>query len=117
MAGPEIIFKRTPIKTLLQATTTANREAISLYRDVLRVCRAFTWKDPLGRPWGEVLAKSARDEFEAARTLKDPEMIARLLVDGRYSLDMVREKFAAKQMELLKQPQPGQPGAPPQRKP
>jgi hypothetical protein len=43
------------------------REALTLYRDILRTSRAFTWKTDKGEVWGKVLAASARVEFEQAR--------------------------------------------------
>lgn len=48
----------------------------------------------------DVLRKSARDEFEAARHEKDPEIINRLLVVGRDSVNKVAENFAKKHSEL-----------------
>ena len=43
-------------------------EALQLYRDCLRLARGFPLSDPSdGVPWRVKLAKSARDEFEAAR--------------------------------------------------
>lgn len=44
-----------------------NREAIQLYRDILRACRHFHWCNDKGEPWNEVLRKNARKEFEEAR--------------------------------------------------
>jgi hypothetical protein len=43
------------------------REALSLYRDILRASRGFTWKNEHGEVWGKVIAVSARVEFEQAR--------------------------------------------------
>lgn len=65
-----------------------NREALALYREILRTCRGFYWNDSDGSAWcgachvcalrqalhsalyrlrGEKLAASARKEFEQAR--------------------------------------------------
>ena len=60
----------------------ANREALLLYRDVLRTAKAFYWADEKGREWPLVLRESARKEFEEARNERDPLIVARLLVVG-----------------------------------
>ncbi len=70
---------------VLKQQAGPNREALQLYRDILRTCRGFYWNDVDGTNWfvmtpatleihslnnfprGEKLAKSARDEFEQAR--------------------------------------------------
>ena len=44
-----------------------NREALRLYREILRTTRAFYWPNDKGEPWNVVLRRSARDEFEQAR--------------------------------------------------
>lgn len=46
---------------------TTRREALSLYREVLRYSNLFVWRDERGRPWRDVLRASARKEFEEAR--------------------------------------------------
>ena len=42
-----------------------NKEALRLYRDILRATRMFTWTDDKGVPWRETLRWNARKEFEA----------------------------------------------------
>eukprot|EP00953_Heterococcus_sp_UTEX-ZZ885_P032742 17082-Heterococcus_DN1.PRE.1 len=44
-----------------------NREALHLYRDILRSCKRFHWCNEKGEPWSELLRQSARKEFEQAR--------------------------------------------------
>jgi len=46
----------------------SRREALALYRDCLRAARRFHWANDKGEPWSDVLKKSARKEFEEART-------------------------------------------------
>ncbi|KAJ7298619.1 hypothetical protein O6H91_02G068400 [Diphasiastrum complanatum] len=82
--------------------TTTRREVFSLYRDVLRACRLFLWTNEKGVPWREVLRVSAREEFENTRHEKDPEVIARLLVVGRDSLEAAIDKMIEKQQQMLK---------------
>lgn len=70
-----------------------NREAVHLYREILRTSRAFYWPNENGEQWSQVLATSARKEFEEARYEMDPVIIARLLVVGRDALMQAQNKF------------------------
>ena len=72
---------------------TTRREALSLYREILRTCRAFHWCDPKGNPWNKRLKEEARKEFEAAKEETDPLIIARLLVQGRDCVQQIQQKF------------------------
>lgn len=85
----------------LIGVTTTRREVLSLYRDVLRASRIFTWPNEQGVPWRNVLRMSARREFEAARFEKDPETIARLLVVGRDAVRATLDRVTQKQEELI----------------
>jgi hypothetical protein len=79
-----------------------NKEAIRLYRDILRVCKQFNFPDDQGRHWGEVLAKSARQEFENSRSLNpSSEEVTRLLVIGTDALMQVQQKFAIAEERLI----------------
>ncbi len=49
----------------------ASREILILYRDVLKMTRRFTWTNEDGEPWREILAKTARQEFEMIRNETD----------------------------------------------
>jgi len=53
-----------------------NREALKLYREVLKVSKYFDWNDPeTGEPYGQKIRKSARREFEIAKMEKDPLIV------------------------------------------
>ncbi|GJD12755.1 hypothetical protein Gasu2_68270 [Galdieria sulphuraria] len=80
--------------------TNPRKEALSLYREILRTAKAFTWKHPSGISWGQLLKESARKEFEQARFESDPEIVARMLLTGRHSLMIIQEKFLNKQCSL-----------------
>ncbi|KAK9819428.1 hypothetical protein WJX74_002630 [Apatococcus lobatus] len=82
---------------------TTRREALSLYRDIFRYSVLFVWKDEAGRPWRDVLREGARQEFEMARYLKDPEQVNRLLLSGRDAVEKVLEKFEAKRQQIQQQ--------------
>lgn len=83
----------------IQATkhlTSSNtrREALSLYREILRTCKAFHWCDEkTGKPWNIRLKEEARKEFDASRDEKDPLLIARMLVTGRDCVQQIQNKF------------------------
>ncbi len=69
-----------------------NIEAIRLYRDALRETRKFNYPNEKGVLWSTVLKASVRKEFEQAKHERDPEIILKLLLGGRQSLEMVIEK-------------------------
>lgn len=74
--------------------TSSRREALGLYRDILRASRLFEWPDERGVPWRETLRANARREFEEARGERDPEVVARLLIGGRDAVDQALERVA-----------------------
>lgn len=74
--------------------TSSRREALGLYRDILRVTRLFEWPDDRGVPWREVLRANARREFEEARGERDPEVVARLLIGGRDAVQQALDRLA-----------------------
>mmetsp|Transcript_1223 Transcript_1223/g.2925 ORF Transcript_1223/g.2925 Transcript_1223/m.2925 type:complete len:181 (-) Transcript_1223:437-979(-) len=80
---------------------TVKREALSLYRDVIRYSRLFVWRDEHGRQWGQVLRENARREFEASRFEMDPEVVNRMLIVGRESIEEVKKKFLAKRQQII----------------
>jgi hypothetical protein len=73
--------------------TTTRREALSLYREIMRITALFDWPNEQGVIWRDVLRQSARQEFEDARYESDPEIINRLLVVGRDAVGRVSERF------------------------
>ncbi|BAM80799.1 hypothetical protein, conserved [Cyanidioschyzon merolae strain 10D] len=77
-------------------------EALSLYRESLRTCKAFTWQHPSGKAWREILAETLRKEFEAGRLETQPDRILELLVNGREALRKTQELLVQKQRELQK---------------
>lgn len=88
--------ERTPARVL-----TTRREALALYREIFRISALFVWRDERGRVWRDVLRQSARQEFEAARSETDPEIINRLLVVGRDSVHQVSEKFLSRRRRII----------------
>jgi len=72
---------------------SSRREALSLYREILRTSKAFHWCDEKGVPWNDRLQKEARKEFEASKEENDPLIIARLLVTGRDCVQQIQTKF------------------------
>ncbi|GAB4836966.1 hypothetical protein Ancab_001880 [Ancistrocladus abbreviatus] len=84
-----------------QRLTSTQREALSLYRDILRATRFFMWADNRGVLWRDVLRANARREFEEARFEKDPEVVTRLLIGGRDAVRQALEKLAEKQRQQI----------------
>ncbi|CAG9466435.1 unnamed protein product [Pedinophyceae sp. YPF-701] len=78
---------------------THRREALSLYRDVLRAARFLVWPDETGEPWRNAVLRSAREEFEAGRHVRDPEEAARRIVNGREALEQFVDRVVAKLRE------------------
>ncbi|KAF8405464.1 hypothetical protein HHK36_010370 [Tetracentron sinense] len=83
--------------------TSTRREALSLYRDILRATRFFVWPDSRGFLWRDVLRENARREFEEARFEKDPEVITRLLIGGRDAVQDALDKLVAKHKQQMEQ--------------
>uniref|UniRef100_M4CVI9 Complex 1 LYR protein domain-containing protein n=2 Tax=Brassica TaxID=3705 RepID=M4CVI9_BRACM len=81
--------------------TSTRREALSLYRDILRATRFYTWTDSRGVLWRDVLRENARKEFEAARFETDPEVITRLLIGGSDAVSSALDRLAEKQREMI----------------
>lgn len=81
--------------------TSTRREALSLYRDVLRATRFYAWTDSRGVLWRDVLRENARKEFEAARFETDPEVVTRLLIGGSDAVSSALDKLAEKQKEMI----------------
>ena len=73
-----------------------NKEALKLYRDVLKLTREFTWHDENNRLWAERIKNSARQEFELARDEKDPFLIGQMIVTSKEAIQKVREKLIEK---------------------
>lgn len=90
-----------------QRLTSTRREALSLYRDIIRATRFFIWPDTRGVLWRDVLRENARKEFEAARFEKDPEIVTRLLIGGRDAVQSALDKLVEKQKQQIEKEQGG----------
>ena len=84
--------KTTPLQHLTDSTR--RKEALSLYREILRTAKHFHWADETtGRPWNQLLREQARQEFHASRQETDPLIVARMLVTGRDCVQQIQNKF------------------------
>ncbi|RAL51057.1 unnamed protein product [Cuscuta campestris] len=88
-----------------QRLTSTRREALSLYRDIIRATRFFAWPDSRGLLWRDVLRENARKEFEEARFETDPETITRLLIGGHDALQAALDKLVEKQKQEIQKHQ------------
>ena len=81
--------------------TSTRREALSLYRDILRASRFFTWTDLWGFLLRDILRENAWKEFEAARFETDPEIVTRLLLGGQDAVESALEKLSEKHRQEI----------------
>ncbi|CBN74905.1 conserved unknown protein [Ectocarpus siliculosus] len=88
-----------------------NREAIRLYREILKATRLFHWCNEKGEPWGRILRESSRKEFEQARHETASVVVvcipqgSRLRFSGRGRLQPVPGGFHKPNMRLRPLPQ------------
>ncbi|XP_015574342.1 uncharacterized protein LOC8288122 [Ricinus communis] len=87
--------------------TSTRREALQLYRDILRATRFFMWPDSGGVLWRDILRENARKEFEEARFEKDPEVVTRLIIGGREAVESAIEKLVEKQRQQIEKERGG----------
>lgn len=87
--------------------TSTRREALNLYRDILRATRFFTWTDSRGILWRDILRENARKEFEEARFEKDPDVVTRLLIGGHDAVQSAIEKLVEKQRQQIEKERSG----------
>ncbi|EGC37407.1 hypothetical protein DICPUDRAFT_86994 [Dictyostelium purpureum] len=71
--------------------TSGRREAVRLYRDIIRTIRYFNHRNDQGRQWKDVLRESARQEFEMNRFETDPTKVVQLVMVGRDCLMKIQE--------------------------
>ena len=65
----------------------------SLYREILKVTKAFYWTNEKGIPWCVVLRESARKEFETHRHLSDRAEISRQIMMGHRCVEETKRRF------------------------
>lgn len=87
--------------------TSTRREALSLYRDILRATRVFMWPDSRGVLWRDVLRENARKEFEEARFESDPEIVTRLIIGGREAVKSTIDMLVEKQRQQIEKERSG----------
>lgn len=76
--------------------TATRREALALYRQVLRAARLFDFADETGQPWRRRIEQSAREEFEQGRHAQSGEEAAKMVVDGQKALEEVVRRLSEK---------------------
>mmetsp|Transcript_24565 Transcript_24565/g.33637 ORF Transcript_24565/g.33637 Transcript_24565/m.33637 type:complete len:96 (-) Transcript_24565:594-881(-) len=79
----------------------SNREAIHLYREILRTSRRFHWCNEKGEPWNRILKENARKEFEQSRMERDPLLVAKMLAVGRQCLLDTQYNFDKMEMKIM----------------
>ena len=92
------------------ALLTTRKEALSLYRSVIRASVLFVWRDTKGRVWKDVIRESARKEFEQGKHERDPEIVNRLILSGREAVDVALDKFMEQRQKIMDEESKGVPG-------
>jgi hypothetical protein len=72
-----------------------NREALRLYREILKFSSEFDWKNERGQHWKSVLRASARKEFDLARDERDPMLILKMIVTSREAISESRIRMSS----------------------
>ncbi|GAQ81953.1 hypothetical protein KFL_000960040 [Klebsormidium nitens] len=98
--------RTTTVEEAARAVTSTRREALSLYRSILRGSRFFVWTNKNGVLWKDMIQQSARSEFEAARHETDPEVVTRLIIGGRDAVEKALEKFIDKTKQIVEHDTP-----------
>mmetsp|Transcript_2883 Transcript_2883/g.6014 ORF Transcript_2883/g.6014 Transcript_2883/m.6014 type:complete len:171 (-) Transcript_2883:117-629(-) len=82
---------------------TSRREALALYRAILRNSRLFVHQDERGNMWRDTLREAARKEFDVGKLETDPEMVTKLIISGRDYMEQAVEKFMAKREQIIRE--------------
>jgi hypothetical protein len=93
-------LKSSPQYSSPHQSTLSIADALSLYRTICRYTILFDWQDDNGMLWRDKLRMSARQEFEAARHVKEPETVTKMLINGRQAVSQVMTKFLQKRDSL-----------------
>ncbi|GAM27323.1 hypothetical protein SAMD00019534_104980, partial [Acytostelium subglobosum LB1] len=70
---------------------TGSREAVRLYRDIMRTLRTFNHPNEQGIPWKVVLRESVRRDYENSKYETNPETLIQMLMVGRDCLMKIQE--------------------------
>lgn len=73
-----------------------------LYRDVLKMTQRFTWANEDGQSWREILARTARSEFEMIRGETDSVKLGKFVITWRDAVMRIHEKVNDTQMKMMK---------------
>ncbi|CAK77250.1 unnamed protein product (macronuclear) [Paramecium tetraurelia] len=88
------------LKVGAAAKKTQNKEALRLYRDILKFSIEFDWANKNGETWRDIIRKSARKEFEIAKNEADPFMVMRMIMTSREAMQKTREKLNEEYFKL-----------------
>ena len=67
-----------------------NKDALRIYREVVKFCAEFNWKNTDGRVWKDILREHARKEFEQSREERDPVILYKMLLTTREAIGKTR---------------------------
>ncbi|EFA80490.1 hypothetical protein PPL_07326 [Heterostelium album PN500] len=90
--------------------STGNREAIKLYREIMRTLRHFTHTNEQGIPWKVILRDSVRNEYENSKFETDPHKQVEMIMVGRDCLMRIQHGMLTGKID--KDPESGGTGNP-----
>lgn len=67
------------------------KEALHLYREIIKFCAEFDWYNENGEIWRDRLRRSVREEFELARDEEDPLLLYKMQVTSRDAMMRTKE--------------------------
>lgn len=89
----ELFSKSIDLMPRSQSKQVPSKEALRLYREVVKFSKQMDWPDPkTGLPYGVMVLQSAKKEFEIARFEKDPLMVMKMICTTRESINSIKQK-------------------------
>lgn len=82
----EKVFSKTVDHLKRSNKKPPSREALRLYREVVKFCGEFDWTNTDGRVWRDILRENARKEFEESREEEDPVILYKMIVTTKEAI-------------------------------
>ena len=86
----EKVFSKTVDQLKRSNRRPPNREALRLYREVIKFCAEFNWHNTDGRLWRDILRENSRKEFEESREENDPVILYKMMVTTKDAISKTK---------------------------